>query len=116
MGPETAQGYKNIKIIRKYTLQNLQERQVQIMRCLVVGADSIGTKGTYLEKKFGVKEVLHWDGRNKKMPFLPAVDLVVMLTGFINHLMMWHVKKEAKKRGIKVLYLKRGVSELEETA
>ncbi|MCL6477043.1 MAG: DUF2325 domain-containing protein [Peptococcaceae bacterium] len=86
------------------------------MRCLVVGADSIGSKEVYLKKKFGVKEVFHWDGRNRKMPSLPVVDMIVVLTGFINHGIMQHIKKEAKKRGIKVLYLKRGVAELEKSA
>jgi len=87
-----------------------------MMRCLVVGADNLGTKAGYLREKFGVKEVLHWDGRSRKMPVLPLVDLVIVLTGFVNHLTMRYVKTEAKKRGVKIMYLKRGIAELEMTA
>ncbi|HOV78814.1 MAG TPA: DUF2325 domain-containing protein [Bacillota bacterium] len=86
------------------------------MRCLVVGADNLGTKADYLKKKFGAEEVLHWDGRSKKVFALPMVDLVIILTGFISHKAMHYVKKEAKRRGVKVLYLKRGITELEMTA
>ena len=85
------------------------------MRCLVVGADNLGTKADYLNEKFSVKEVLHWNGRNKKKPSLPLVDMIIVLTGFINHQMMHYIKKEAKKCGVKVLYVKRGVVELEKT-
>lgn len=86
------------------------------MRCLIVGADAIGCKKGYLEKKFGVNEVLHWDGRNRKMPSMPLVDMIIVITSFISHAMMQHVRKEAKKRDVKVLYLKRGMAELEMTA
>ncbi|MCL6559185.1 MAG: DUF2325 domain-containing protein [Firmicutes bacterium] len=86
------------------------------MRCLVVGADNLGAKASYLREKFGVKEVLHWDGRNRKMPKFPLVDLVIVLTGFVNHPTMKHVRKEARKYGVKVLYLKRGIAEVEMTA
>lgn len=83
------------------------------MRCLVVGADNLGNKASYLREKFGVKEVLHWDGRCNKVPRLPLVDLVIVLTGFASHKVVRHVKAEAKKSGTKVLFLKRGIAELE---
>jgi len=86
------------------------------MRCLVVGADNLGTKADYLKERFGAREVLHWDGRNGKVSRLPLVDLVIVLTGFVSHRVMRHVRREAKKRGVKVLYLKRGFVELEMTA
>lgn len=86
------------------------------MRCLVVGADNLGTKAEYIRKKFGADDVLHWDGRSRKVFTLPLVDLVIILTGFISHRVMRHVRKEAKKRGVRVVYLKRGIAELEMTA
>ena len=85
-------------------------------RCLVVGADNLGAKTSYLREKLGAKEVLHWDGRSGKLFKLLLVDLVIVLTGFISHKVMLHVKREAKKQGVKVLYLKRGIAELEMTA
>lgn len=85
-------------------------------QCLIVGADAIGRKKNYLSNKYGMEKVLHWDGRSRKIPSLKTVDMIVVLTGFIGHAQMQQVKKEAKKRGIKVLYLNRGVAELEKTA
>lgn len=85
-------------------------------RCLIVGADAIGRKENYLAVRFGADEVLHWDGRGKKFPPFLMVNMVIVLTGFINHGMMQHVKKEAKKRSVQVVYLKRGIAELEQTA
>lgn len=86
------------------------------MQCLIVGADKIGAKKDFLARKFGVTKILHWDGRQKKLPPLPQVDLVLVLTGFVNHQLMNWVKKEAKRRNVRVVYLKRGVSELLQTA
>lgn len=86
------------------------------MRCLIVGADAIGCKKNYLLQRFGATEVMHWDGRSKKMPHIALVNMVIVLTGFIGHTQMQQVKKEAKKHGIKVLYLRRGIAELEQTA
>lgn len=86
------------------------------VRCLLIGADSVGGKKSYLKEKLGVKEVLHWDGRGKKMPPLSSVCAVVVLTGFIGHEAVKRVKREAERKNIEVLYLKRGVSELEAPA
>ena len=90
---------------------------IQVLkRCLIVGADAIGQKKNYISNKFGVEQVIHWDGRSRKIPSLKAMDMIIVLTGFISHAQMLQVKKEAKKLGIKMLYLNRGVAELEKTA
>lgn len=86
------------------------------MRCLVVGADRLGTKEEFFAASFGITDILHWDGRKKKPARMPQVDVVYVLTGFVNHQLAGWVKREAKKRGIKVVYLKRGISELMQTA
>lgn len=83
------------------------------MRCLVVGADRLGTKGEYLQEKFGVTNIIHWTGRQKKNPPFPAVEITIVLTGFVGHSLMRYVKREAQKRGVKILFLCRGKSELE---
>lgn len=86
------------------------------MRCIIVGADRLGKTPEYLAKKFGVTRFWHWNGRQRKLPSFPKADMVVILTGFVNHGLMFYVKTEAKKRNIKIVYLKRGKSELEAIA
>lgn len=86
------------------------------MRCLIVGADNLGKTPEVLKKKYGVTKIIHWNGRRKKKPPLPKVNLIIILTGFVNHSLVHHVKKEAKKYGLKIIFLKRGKSELEVTA
>lgn len=83
------------------------------MTCLIVGADSIGCKEKGL-KEMGFREVIHWNGRTLREPKqLPGrIHLVVIITGFINHSYMHKVKKLAKKAGVQVIYIKRGLSEL----
>ncbi|KJS11829.1 MAG: hypothetical protein VR67_11595 [Peptococcaceae bacterium BRH_c8a] len=54
------------------------------MRCLIVGADNLGTTKNYLNHKIGVTKIIHWDGRRKKIPSFPSVELVIILTSFIN--------------------------------
>ncbi|MDA8235917.1 DUF2325 domain-containing protein [Desulfotomaculum nigrificans] len=83
------------------------------MTCLIVGADSIGSKEKDL-RDMGFREVIHWNGRTLREPKqLPSrIHLVVVITGFINHNYMHKVKKLAKKSGIRVIYIKRGLSEL----
>jgi hypothetical protein len=62
-----------------------------------------------------VREVIHWDGRRKKYPDrLPAgVQLILLYSGFVSHSLMWRVKKLAKKTGVQMLIVNRGLSELE---
>lgn len=82
------------------------------LKVLLVGADKIGTKEKYLIENYGATEFYHWDGRVKKHPHMPLVKMVIVLTSFVNHDLMFYVKKEAKKIGAKVVYLKRGIAEL----
>jgi hypothetical protein len=89
---------------------------IQIVRCLVIGADHLGTKECYLREKFGATNIIHWDGRKKKNPPFPTVEIAVVLTGFVGHSLMHYVKKEARKRGVKLFFLCRGKSELERGA
>jgi hypothetical protein len=84
-------------------------------RCLVVGCDSLGAKHEILRAKFGVDEVIHWDGRKAKPPsYLPkGTKAVLIFTGFVNHATMHVVRELAKKQGVKTLFLRRGLAELE---
>lgn len=83
------------------------------MHCLIVGADNLGTFPCLIETVCPGAKVTHWDGRTKKSPPFPSdVTMVIVLTGFIRHQIMHHAKREAKKRGLRIVYLKRGKSEI----
>lgn len=86
------------------------------MRCLIVGTDRLGAAERVLSEKLGVKGVVHWDGRRKKLPScLPGgVSLVVLYTGFVRHGIMRRTRELARKAGIPVIFLRRGLSELEQ--
>lgn len=84
---------------------------------LIVGADNLGSVPKTLNKKLGVEKVIHWDGRRTRVPgSLPkGVSLVIVYTEFICHNMMKRVRKLAKKSKVPVIYLRRGLAELEAT-
>lgn len=86
-----------------------------MVRCLIVGTDRLGAAPTILKRKFGVREFVHWDGRRKRLPESLPKDtcLVVVYTGFVCHALMRRVRELAGKAGVKVVWLKRGLSELE---
>lgn len=79
-----------------------------------MGADSLGALPR-LKEKLGIDEVIHWDGRLRRPPkALPKrVDTVVIFTGFISHTAMHAVKRMARMRDVRIMYLKRGLTELE---
>lgn len=80
-------------------------------RCLVVGADHLGSLNKF--KKLGVGEVVHWSGRSKKPPSGSfSVDLVLVYTGFASHAAVRAAKELARERGIPLVFLSRGLSEL----
>lgn len=82
------------------------------MKCLIVGTDRLGSAPKILKEKFGINEVIHWDGRKMPRNKLGKLSLVLIYTGFINHATMQKVKKLAKQENIKIVYVRRGLSEL----
>lgn len=75
---------------------------------LIVGGDSPGTASKKLDAK-----VIHWNGRRSQVPkYLPRVDMVVVLAGYVQHDLMLCVKRMAKKAGVPVRFLRRGLAEL----
>lgn len=82
------------------------------MRCLVVGADRLGTTEEFLRENLSVTKMLHWDGREKKLPPFPDVDVTIIYTGFISHKLMQYAKREAKKRNVKTIFIRRGKAEI----
>lgn len=78
------------------------------MSVLVIGGDKISRLNTILSS-LGVEKTHHWNSRknattHKKLP--SGIDLVVMMTDFLNHNAMYHFKKEAKKSEIPFICVK----------
>ncbi|MFB5663852.1 DUF2325 domain-containing protein [Alteribacillus sp. HJP-4] len=76
---------------------------------LIVGADRLGAIPARL-KEAGFENILHISGRKVKMVHkeIPdKVDLVLVLTDFINHNVSTKLKEKAKERAIPICYAKR---------
>lgn len=73
---------------------------------LVVGGDHIDGIKDVLNQR-GIKQISHWAGRksgdsHKVIPH--NTRLIVLVTQFVNHSLMYSIKQYAAKRGLKVLY------------
>ena len=82
------------------------------MKVLVVGTDRLGNIPLMLRQE-GVKEIIHWSGRNKSSfnKVVPKnIEKVIVFCDYINHNTMSSVKRQAKVIGIPVIYSKRGLS------
>lgn len=85
------------------------------MSVLVVGADYIKSIETLLIEN-GHKKITHWSARNnsachKRVP--ADIELVVILTNYLNHGMARHVRKIASDRGLPIIFSRRSVTELD---
>ncbi len=85
------------------------------MLLVIVGGDSLG-KIEHKIKELGFEQIVHLSGRKKSMcrKFqLPrAVEVVLVLTDYINHSLMQKVKDEARSRDIKLFFAKRSWSSI----
>lgn len=76
---------------------------------LVVGGDNIDKITKKLEDK-GFKEIIHLDGRKKQMSKkeIPRkVDLILILTDYINHNLTNIIKRKAQESEIPICFAKR---------
>lgn len=72
---------------------------------LVVGADRLGAIPIKLGAE-GVK-IIHWRGRDNlcKTKAIPnGVDMIILYWDYVNHGLMQNVKKQAKARGIPLIF------------
>lgn len=82
------------------------------MSYLLIGGDRIEPIRDVLVAR-GAEKIDHWDMRKThahKRGIPECTECVVMLTDFLNHNAMSHLKKEAKKAGIPVVCAKRSVA------
>jgi hypothetical protein len=79
---------------------------------LIIGGDHLGQITKKLEGE-GFKEVIHLNGRKKQMirKEIPRkVDLILVLTDFINHNLSGVIKRQAQEQGIPICFSKRSWS------
>jgi len=84
------------------------------MSVLILGGDKIDPiRKTLMD--LGVEEIIHWTARNqkngrKKDKNIPSkVNIVLMLTNFLNHNAMKHYRSEAKAKDLPIVYATRNV-------
>lgn len=85
------------------------------MNIMVVGGDNIKMIDFHLLEK-GFYIVKHLSGRknNHKCAEIPInIDVVIIFTDYVNHKLSEHIKKRAKKLGIKTVYSKRAWTNVE---
>jgi hypothetical protein len=84
------------------------------MRALIVGGDYIEPIAEEL-RSFGYAKVEHWNGRKQgdtRRSIPSSVALVLVLTDYTNHPLLKHLKQEALRAGIPVLYSRRSLVEV----
>jgi len=84
------------------------------MSILILGGDKIDPiRKTLME--LGITDIIHWTARNqkngrKKDKVIPLkVNMVLMLTNFLNHNAMKHYRSEAKSKDLPIVYATRNV-------
>ena len=85
------------------------------MSILIVGGDNIEIINCNLCKN-GYCVAKHISGRKNKhkcMDIPKNIDLILVLTDYVNHAVSDRVKKESKRLGIKTIYSKRAWSYIE---
>ncbi|MFC5713164.1 DUF2325 domain-containing protein [Thalassorhabdus alkalitolerans] len=76
---------------------------------MIVGADRLGAIPDHLQK-LGVKNIIHINGRKVKQvqrEIPEHVELILVLTDFINHNLSKKLKEKASKQSVPVCYAKR---------
>lgn len=80
------------------------------MSVVIIGGDHLGQIPEKLEK-MGFDEILHCTGRkissSRSFRLTEDLDLVIVLTNYINHSLMKIIKREAKSKCITLLFAKR---------
>lgn len=82
------------------------------MSLLVVGGDNLGNIMNNLKRR-GFDEIKHVSGRKNSQKFLTVpenIDMILVLTDYINHPMCKAIKKQVKSTNKKVIYSKRSWS------
>lgn len=79
-----------------------------MQKALVIGGDRIDGIKQVLHAQ-GIDNIHHWTGRKSgdvKRDLPANCQVIVLVTGWLNHSMMYRIKHLAHKRGLKLLYTK----------
>jgi hypothetical protein len=77
-----------------------------MLKALMIGGDRIEGIRQVLQAQ-GIDKIDHWTGRKPgdvKRELPANVNVIVLVTDWLNHSMMYRVKHLAHKRGLKLLY------------
>lgn len=85
------------------------------MKIMIVGGDNINMINSHLwEKGFFIAKHITGRKNNHKCAEIPInIDIVIIFTDYVNHKLSEHIKRKAKKLGIKTVYSKRAWSNVE---
>ncbi|MBB6444242.1 DUF2325 domain-containing protein [Bacillus benzoevorans] len=81
---------------------------------MIIGGDHLGQITKKLEGE-GFKEVIHVSGRKAQMvkrDIPQKVDIILVLTDFINHNLSGVIKRKAQEQGIPIRFSKRSWSSI----
>lgn len=84
-------------------------------KALVIGGDRIEGIRHVLHAQ-GIDSVDHWTGRKPsdvRRDLPQHLTMIVVVTGWLNHSMMYHIKHLAQKRGLRILYVRHGADLLQ---
>jgi hypothetical protein len=86
------------------------------MSVLIVGGDRVTPYRDYLHSK-GFDDVRHWNGRkgsdsHRQIPL--DTRLIVILVDYVNHSLATKTRRNARDRGLPVIFCKRCVAQLEQ--
>jgi hypothetical protein len=82
----------------------------------IVGGDYLGNIPAKL-KGFGFTEIMHLSGRKKghvTVEIPSQVDVVLVLTNYVNHGCAVKIKEKARKMGVRTLFARRAWSHISE--
>jgi hypothetical protein len=85
-----------------------------VQSLMIIGADHLGNIPKKLEK-IGYSEIVHVNGRKSQMvkQKIPEhVDVILILTDYINHNLSSVMKQKAKEIGVPIRYAKRSWSSI----
>lgn len=82
------------------------------MAILIVGADQLGKIPEQLRRE-GVQEIIHWSGRktSEQTKTIPkSVTGIILFCDFLNHRLMYNIKRQAKAGQIPITFNKRSLA------
>lgn len=85
------------------------------MCVLIVGGDTLGSIKENLKKEIGATDIKHISGRKKNamnMELPAKLDMIIVLTDYVNHNICMNIKKQARCQNIKTVFARRSWAHL----